>query len=83
MARRSHRLPTLRGPLDERLPPGAGWWFTLGSVLLFGLGVQVVTGIGLALHAPTPDRTWDSVRLSRRCARAFCAASIIGAQASW
>ena len=49
--------------LDEPLPAGTGWWFTLGSVLLFGLGVQVVTGIGLALYyAPTPDHAWDSVR---------------------
>ena len=31
--------------LDEPLPPGTGWWFTLGSVLLFGLAIQVVTGI--------------------------------------
>jgi ubiquinol-cytochrome c reductase cytochrome b subunit len=49
--------------LDKPLPPGTGWWFTLGSVLLFGLAVQIVTGIGLALfYAPTPDHAWDSVR---------------------
>jgi ubiquinol-cytochrome c reductase cytochrome b subunit len=49
--------------LDEPLPAGTGWWFTLGSLLLFGLGVQVVTGIALALfYAPTPDHAWDSVR---------------------
>jgi len=49
--------------LDEPLPPGTGWWFTLGSVLLFGMGVQIVTGIALALYyAPTPDHAWDSVR---------------------
>ena len=49
--------------LDEPLPAGTGWWFTLGSVLLFSLGVQVVTGIALALYyAPTPDHAWDSVR---------------------
>jgi ubiquinol-cytochrome c reductase cytochrome b subunit len=49
--------------LDEPLPPGTGWWFTLGSLLLFGLGVQIVTGIALALfYAPTPDHAWDSVR---------------------
>ncbi len=49
--------------LDEPLPAGTGWWFTLGSVLLFGLGLQVATGIGLALYyAPTPDHAWDSVR---------------------
>jgi ubiquinol-cytochrome c reductase cytochrome b subunit len=49
--------------LDEPLPAGTGWWFTLGSVLLFGLGVQFVTGIALALsYAPTPDHAWDSVQ---------------------
>jgi len=49
--------------LNEPLPPGTGWWFTLGSVLLFGLGIQVVTGTALALYyAPTPDHAWDSVR---------------------
>ena len=49
--------------LDEPLPAGTGWWFTLGSLLLFGLTVQVVTGIALALYyAPTPDHAWDSVR---------------------
>lgn len=49
--------------LDEPLPPGTAWFFTLGSVLLFGLGLQVVTGTALALYyAPTPDHAWDSVR---------------------
>jgi ubiquinol-cytochrome c reductase cytochrome b subunit len=49
--------------LDEPLPAGTGWWFTLGSVILFGLGVQVATGIALSFYyAPTPDHAWDSVR---------------------
>ncbi|HEX5069639.1 MAG TPA: cytochrome b N-terminal domain-containing protein [Vicinamibacterales bacterium] len=49
--------------LDEPLPAGTGWWFTLGSVLLFTLAVQVLTGICLALfYAPTPDHAWDSVK---------------------
>jgi ubiquinol-cytochrome c reductase cytochrome b subunit len=49
--------------LEEPLPAGTGWWFTLGSLLLFGLTVQIVTGILLALYyAPTPDHAWDSVR---------------------
>jgi ubiquinol-cytochrome c reductase cytochrome b subunit len=48
--------------LDEPLPAGTAWWFTTGSVLLFGLAVQIITGIGLALfYAPTPDHAWDSV----------------------
>jgi ubiquinol-cytochrome c reductase cytochrome b subunit len=49
--------------LDEPLPPGTGWAFTFGSLLLFGLTIQVVTGTLLALfYAPTPDHAWDSVR---------------------
>jgi ubiquinol-cytochrome c reductase cytochrome b subunit len=49
--------------LDEPLPPGTGWLFTLGSVLLALLGVQVVTGAFLTLYyAPTPDHAYDSVR---------------------
>jgi ubiquinol-cytochrome c reductase cytochrome b subunit len=49
--------------LDEPLPAGTTWWFTFGSLLLFTLAVQVVTGIALALYyAPTPDHAWDSVR---------------------
>jgi ubiquinol-cytochrome c reductase cytochrome b subunit len=49
--------------LEEPLPAGTGWAFTIGSLLLFGLAVQTVTGIALALYyAPTPDHAWDSVR---------------------
>ena len=49
--------------LDEPLPPGTGWLFTLGSVLLALLGVQVLTGAFLTLYyAPTPDHAYDSVR---------------------
>lgn len=49
--------------LDEPLPPGTGWAFTLGSLLLFGLSLQVITGTLLAMfYAPTPDHAWDSVR---------------------
>lgn len=57
----------LRTVLDERLPAGTGWWFTLGSVLLFLLGLQAVTGIALALYyAPTPDHAYQSVRFIMR-----------------
>jgi len=49
--------------LDERLPPGTGWWFTLGSVLLFLLVVQLLTGAFLTLYyAATPDHAHASVR---------------------
>ncbi|MEO8074775.1 MAG: cytochrome b N-terminal domain-containing protein [Acidobacteriota bacterium] len=49
--------------LDEPLPPGTGWFFTLGSVLLGLLSVQLLTGAFLTLYyAPTPDHAYDSVR---------------------
>lgn len=49
--------------LEEPVPPGTGWWFTLGSVLLFLLSVQIATGVGLALYyAPTPDHAYQSVQ---------------------
>ncbi len=49
--------------LDEPLPPGTGWFFTLGSVLLALLSIQLLTGAALTLYyAPTPDHAYDSVR---------------------
>jgi len=48
--------------LDEPLPPGTGWFFTLGSVLLALLGIQILTGAFLTFYyAPTPDHAYDSV----------------------
>lgn len=49
--------------LDEPLPPGTGWFFTLGSVLLALLSIQLLTGAFLTLYyAPTPDHAYDSIR---------------------
>jgi ubiquinol-cytochrome c reductase cytochrome b subunit len=49
--------------LDEPLPPGTGWFFTLGSVLLGLLSVQILTGAFLTLYyAATPDHAYDSIR---------------------
>src|SRR5262249_14209723 len=49
--------------LDEPLPPGTSWFFTLGSVLLTLLSVQFLTGAVLTLYyAPTPDHAYDSVK---------------------
>ena len=47
----------------RKIPAGAGWLYTLGSVTLFLLIVQVTTGIFMAMsYAPTPDHAYDSVR---------------------
>ena len=49
--------------LDEPLPPGTGWFFTLGSILLALLSIQLLSGAFLTLlYAPTPDHAYDSVR---------------------
>jgi ubiquinol-cytochrome c reductase cytochrome b subunit len=49
--------------LEEPLPPGTGWFFTLGALLLLLLGVQVATGVVLMLYyVPAPDHAWDSLR---------------------
>lgn len=49
--------------LDEPIPPGTGWWFTTGSILLFLLGVQVITGIVLTMYyVPSTEYAYDSVR---------------------
>ena len=49
--------------LDEPLPPGVGWWFVTGSILLFLLGVQLVTGVVLTMYyVPSPDHAYESVR---------------------
>lgn len=49
--------------LDEPLPPGTGWAFTTGSVVSLLLGVQVVTGVALAMYyVPSPTLAWDSVQ---------------------
>lgn len=64
-ARTGHRA-VIRAIVDEPLPPGTGWLFTLGSVLLALLAIQALTGAFLALYyAPTPDHAYESVRFIR------------------
>jgi quinol-cytochrome oxidoreductase complex cytochrome b subunit/cytochrome c553 len=49
--------------LDEPLPPGTGWTFTTGSVVALLIGVQLVTGVGLAMYyVPSPGLAYDSLR---------------------
>ena len=49
--------------LDEPLPSGVGWWFVTGSILLFLLGVQALTGLVLTMYyVPSPEYAYDSVR---------------------
>jgi ubiquinol-cytochrome c reductase cytochrome b subunit len=49
--------------LDEPMPPGVGWWQTLGNLLLTLLIFQFITGFALAMfYAPTPDHAYESVK---------------------
>src|SRR3982751_4564092 len=49
--------------LYETLPAGTGWWFVTGSVVLFLLGLQLVTGVVLSMfYVPSTEHAYDSVR---------------------
>ncbi len=53
----------VRKNLDEPMPPGVGWWQTLGNLLLTLLVFQFVTGIALAMYySPSPQSAYDSVK---------------------
>jgi len=54
---------TLHHFLYEDVPASAGWHQVFGSVALFALMTQIVTGILLALnYAPTPGEAYSSLR---------------------
>jgi ubiquinol-cytochrome c reductase cytochrome b subunit len=49
--------------LEEPIQAGVGWWFVTGSVLLLLLGVQLITGVVLAMYyVPSPEHAYDSIR---------------------
>ncbi|MEP0766914.1 MAG: cytochrome bc complex cytochrome b subunit [Fimbriimonadia bacterium] len=53
----------VRKNLDEPMPPGVGWWQTLGNLLLTLLVFQFVTGVALAMfYSPSPDHAHQSVK---------------------
>ncbi|MCW5942073.1 MAG: cytochrome b N-terminal domain-containing protein [Fimbriimonadaceae bacterium] len=53
----------VRKNLDEPMPPGVGWWQTLGNLLLTLLLFQFVTGFALAMYyAPSPSSAYHSVK---------------------
>jgi ubiquinol-cytochrome c reductase cytochrome b/c1 subunit len=60
------RLPVARLMHDQFLtfptPRNLNYWWTFGGILTFMLGVQIVTGIVLAMHyVPTEHGAFDSV----------------------
>lgn len=53
----------VRKNLDEPMPPGVGWWQTLGNLILTLLVFQFVTGVALAMYfSPSPDHAHQSVK---------------------
>lgn len=49
--------------LEEGIPSGVGWWFVTGSVVMFLLAVQLLTGVVLTMYyVPSPEHAYDSVR---------------------
>lgn len=48
--------------LDRKIPKGVGWLYVLGSLSLFILILQAVTGILLAMnYSPSPDHAHESI----------------------
>jgi quinol-cytochrome oxidoreductase complex cytochrome b subunit len=65
------RLPIIRWSkehlIDYPTPKNLNYWWTFGAILAFMLGVQIVTGIVLAMHyTPHVDLAFDSVEHIRR-----------------
>lgn len=53
----------VRKNLDEPMPPGVGWWQTLGNLLLTLLAFQFVTGFALAMYySASPETAHASVK---------------------
>lgn len=63
IAERTGAGKTLRSFLHKNIPASAGWPQVFGSVALFALLVQSITGVLLALNfGPTPQEAYPSLR---------------------
>ena len=65
------RLPILRFANDTLVtfptPKNLNYWYTFGGILALMLGIQIVTGIVLAMHyIPNADMAFDSVQRIKR-----------------
>jgi ubiquinol-cytochrome c reductase cytochrome b subunit len=65
------RLPVVRFAkehlMDFPTPKNLNYWWTFGAILVMCLGIQIVTGIILAMHyTPQVDLAFDSVEHIRR-----------------
>jgi ubiquinol-cytochrome c reductase cytochrome b subunit len=65
------RLPIVRFSkehlMDYPTPKNLNYWWTFGGILAMMLGIQILTGIVLAMHyTPQQDLAFDSVELIKR-----------------
>src|SRR3954470_521744 len=55
-------LPSLTHPIPRGAAGPMGWWYVFGSASMTLLGIQVITGIALALvYVPSADRAYESL----------------------
>jgi ubiquinol-cytochrome c reductase cytochrome b subunit len=59
--------PVLRWSLEEEIPGGDSFWYSLGAATLFVFVIQVVTGIWqMFWYVPTADHAYQSVMYIRQ-----------------
>ena len=62
LALRDSLMPILRHPIPRSVDGPMGWWYVFGSASMTLLGIQFLTGIGLALvYVPSADKAYDSL----------------------
>ena len=62
LALRESVMPILRHPIPRSVDGPMGWWYVFGSASMTLLGIQFLTGIGLALvYVPSADKAYDSL----------------------
>ena len=56
-------LPMMLHPVPRSIEGPMGWWYVFGSAASVILGLQVVTGILLALvYTPSASNAWNSLQ---------------------
>src|SRR3954449_7084185 len=54
--------PMVTHPIPRGAAGPKGWWYVFGSASMTLLGIQILTGIGLALvYVPTADQAYESL----------------------
>src|SRR5438067_12773186 len=54
--------PMMMHPVPRAIAGPLGWWYVFGSASMTLLGIQILTGIGLAMvYVPTADQAYESL----------------------